>query len=220
MRKKQVRFVENKDHDNIIEEGKSSFSTIKGNWKAIYFKNDNPIILELGCGRGDYTVGLAQKYPDKNFVGVDIKGDRIWYGSTLAQDYGLQNVAFLRAEIELLDSFFAPQEISEIWITFPGPRPKKTHAKKRLTSTRFLELYKTILQPNGIVHLKTDSELLFEYTSEVLEYRTDIVNIHAVSNLYESSGYDEVKSIQTHFEKRYLKQGKSIKYVQFSFSHS
>ena len=217
MRKKLIRFTENLAQDNIIEPKERGTNPIKGKWGQLYFNNSNPIVLELGCGRGEYTIGLARKYPNKNFIGIDIKGDRIWFGSQSAKELQLSNVAFLRDQIENLNDFFESDEVSEIWITFPGPRPKESHAKKRLTSPRFLELYKQILNKEGVVNFKTDSEALFEYTLEVLSERSDIVGLESIKDLYNEPNFDEAKSIQTHFEERFIKEGKTIKYIRFSF---
>ncbi|MBU1126584.1 tRNA (guanosine(46)-N7)-methyltransferase TrmB [Patescibacteria group bacterium] len=217
MRKKLLRFEANLDQNNIIEPGKDAFGEVKGRWGHDIFGNDNPIVLELGCGRGEYAIGLAQKYPKKNFIGIDIKGDRIWYGSKEAEENNLQNIIFLRTQVDLLENFFVPHEVDEIWLTFPGPRPKEKQARKRLTAPKFLNIYKHVLKPGGKVHLKTDSDLLFEFTLENLEARDDIGSLNAISNLYAASGFDEVKCIQTHFEKRFLRLGKTIKYINFSF---
>ncbi len=219
MRKKLKFFADNKTRPNIIEAGKPLFESNRGHWSD-YFGNDLPIVLEVGCGRGDYTVGLAAVNQDKNFIGVDIKGDRLWYGSGLALEKNLTNVAFLRTQIELLGEFFEPGEVAEIWITFPGPRPKKKQAKKRLTAQKFLDIYKKILSPQGTIHLKTDSDELFEFTLETLADRNDIKDLISVSNLYASSNYYEAKAIQTHFEKRFLAANKQIKYIQFSFDNA
>ena len=214
-RGKKERFADNAQRDNIIEPGKDLYSQIKGNWRSLYFKNDAPIVLELGCGRGEYTVGLARENADKNYVGVDIKGDRIWYGSQWAIDEGLKNVAFLRVRIEEIDQFFASDEVDEIWLTFPGPRPKKSQAKKRLTAPRFLDLYKSILKPGGVVHLKTDSDLMFSYTLDVLEQRDDVEQLEKVDDIYESN--HPATAIQTRFEGKFLKTSKTIKYLRFRF---
>ncbi len=192
---------------------------VSGRWQKDVFKNDNPVVLELGCGHGDYTVGLARLHPDKNFVGIDIKGARIWKGASIAKEEGLDNVAFLRTEIELIDFCFIENEVSEIWITFPDPQIKFRRAKHRLTHPNFLDKYKHILQPGGKIHLKCDSEFLHGYTSGVIQMLG--------YNIYESF-YDidlqlrkkypdnVLFSIKTHYEKKWLKEGKAITYLCFS----
>ncbi len=176
------------------------------------FKNDNPIVLELGCGKGEYTVGLAELFPDKNFIGIDIKGARMHRGATDAKNKGLKNVAFVRTRIEYIKAFFAANEVDEIWLTFPDPRMKRVN--KRLSSTRFLQLYINFLKPGGLVHLKTDSNFLYTYTAEMVKENAFKVEVDE-SDLY-SSGYDdEILSIQTHYESKWLKHGLSIKYLKF-----
>lgn len=216
MRKKLLRFAENKESPYIIEPGKELFDSIKHSWSN-YFGNHHSLILELGAGRGDYTVELAKLFPDKNFVGVDYKGDRLWYGSQIAKEFDLKNVAFLRTGIERLEDFFEKDSVEEIWITFPGPRPKKSQANRRLTHPKFLELYKFILAPNGIVHVKTDSELVYEYTVEQLLARNDVEILQQTDDLHTQENVDEVLEIKTHFEKRFLKEEKRIKYLKFRF---
>lgn len=185
---------------------------LAGKWHSEYFGNDNPIVLELGCGKGEYTVGLAQRYPEKNFIGIDIKGARIWSGAKEATTKQMHNVAFLRTDIELLGSFFASGEVSEIWITFPDPQMQKT--RKRLTSTRFLTLYRQILQPEGLVHLKTDSPFLYEYTSRLVRLNgMDVLTDTA--DLYGSGTADPVSSIKTFYERQWIARGKSIKLLEF-----
>ena len=214
-RNKLDRFADNADRENVIEPGKPLYGNVKGAWRQKVFGNDHPIVLEIGCGRGEYTVGLARDDKKKNFVGIDIKGDRIWYGSGWAQEEGLENVAFLRIKVEEIDQFFVENEVDEIWITFPGPRPKKSQAKKRLTSPRFLDLYKSILKPAGVVHLKTDSDLMFEYTLEQIHDRVDIELLEKVSDVHEEA--HSAASIKTRFEERFMAQGIPIKYVRFKF---
>ncbi|MDL2231517.1 tRNA (guanosine(46)-N7)-methyltransferase TrmB [Porphyromonadaceae bacterium OttesenSCG-928-L07] len=191
--------------------------TLKGNWGSHVFKNDNPIILEVGCGKGEYTVGLGKLYPDKNFIGMDIKGARIWHGAKDAFENGIQNVAFIRMYAEMLESAFAPGEISEIWITFPDPQMAK--ARKRLTGTRFLSLYKKFLKEDAIIHLKTDSPFLYEYTSELIKLNNlkEYVNI---ADLYGSDWQDPILAIKTFYEQQWLSRGKKIRYIQFSMENS
>lgn len=186
---------------------------LRGRWNAEFFHNSNPIVLELGCGKGEYTTGIARQFTDKNFIGIDIKGARMWTGACQARDEGLANVAFLRTSIELLDSFFAPGEVSEIWITFPDPQMKKVN--KRLTGTRFIELYRKVLVPGGLIHLKTDSPFLFAYTSMMaghngLEVQQSTPDLYAVL-----SADDPILNIRTHYERQWLARGLTIKYIRF-----
>jgi len=185
---------------------------MKGKWNKMFFKNDNPIALELGCGKGEYTVELAKLYPEKNFIGIDIKGARMWSGATQSLQEKMSNVAFLRTHIELLDSFFAPSEVSEIWITFPDPQMAKVN--KRMTSTRFMQMYSRILQENGIIHLKTDSPFMYAYTCAMIQTNNLPVLVNT-DDLYNSSIVDEILSIQTFYEQQWLSRGMSIKYVKF-----
>ncbi|MCP3660787.1 MAG: tRNA (guanosine(46)-N7)-methyltransferase TrmB [Bacteroidetes bacterium] len=216
MRNKLARFEDNKNTQNVIEEGKDLFNNIKGKWKSEYFKNDNPIILEIGCGCGKYTYSLATMFPNKNFIGVDIKGARIWFGSQKCLNNNIYNVAFLRTRIEHLDNFFAEDEIDEIIITFPDPRPKKSEAKKRLTSPRFLDLYKHIIKRDGIVYLKTDDFNLFEYTLYVIK-AYNFKPIIFTTDLYSSNIDSYHKDIKTDYEEKYIEQGAKIKYLSFTF---
>jgi tRNA (guanine-N7-)-methyltransferase len=214
MRQKLFRFNDITNRTNILEDGKDLFGQIKGNWKSLYFKNENDIILELGCGRGEYTIGLAKLNPFKNFIGVDIKGDRIWVGSTVAIEESLQNVAFLRTQVQSLDDFFEVNEVSEIWITFPDPRPKGRDERRRLTSPRFLEIYEKILKPNGTIHLKTDNNDFFDYTLEALKTKK-IDDLQYTYNLYLSPLQDLHKGVKTNYEKIYSEKGEKIKYLNF-----
>lgn len=184
----------------------------KGCWNSSFFHNDNPIILELGCGRGEYTVGLARLCPDKNFIGIDIKGARMWTGAKESLEQGLANVAFLRTEIELIDRCFAPDEVSGIWLTFPDPQMKKF--TKRLTSTGFLNRYRRILKPDGVINLKTDSNFLFTYTTLLADlngFRSDV----RTDDLYAQEVTDPILSIQTYYEQQWRERGKTIKYISF-----
>lgn len=216
-RQKQFRFEEIRHRDNVLTEEKAAIGNIKGKWRSDFFKNEHPIVLELGCGKGEYTVGLAAKFPDKNFIGVDVKGDRLWVGSTLAIEQSLKNVAFLRVQIQQLENYFAPEEVDEIWITFPDPRPKVRDAKRRLTSPRFLNIYKNILVADGIVHLKTDSALLFEFTMETVKGLPTVLLAHTF-DLYNSSLNNDHFGIKTKFEKDFYDLGYSIKYLKFQFA--
>lgn len=187
---------------------------LKGHWHADFFANNNPIVLELGCGRGEYTVGLGKEFPDKNFIGIDIKGARMWAGAKEAHLAGMENVGFLRTNIELLSHFFAAGEVSEIWITFPDPQMKKV--RKRLTATNFLEMYRNILCPNGIINLKTDSPFLYEYTSRVID-ENKLPVIKRTDDLYANpEGVDRILNIRTHYEKQWLARGLTIKYLAFN----
>lgn len=216
-RQKLRRFADNAVSENVIEPGKELFSTIKSNWHSAFFKNTHPITLELGCGQGEYTVGLAQIFTSRNFIGVDIKGNRMWQGSYLAKELELHNVAFLRTMIQNIEDFFEAEEISEIWITFPDPRPKNRDARRRLTSPRFLKMYKKLLVPSGRVHLKTDSRELMDYTLEVLN-NLHIIPIRLTFDLYSEPYHLEVHhDIKTKYEKGYLAENKPINYVCFKF---
>ena len=196
---------------------KESGFPLRGQWGKEYFHNDNPIVLELGCGKGEYAVGLAQKFPDKNFIGIDIKGARMWTGARRAEEAGLKNVAFLRTNIELLPHFFAPDEVSEIWITFPDPQMKKE--RKRLTSTRFLDLYRQVLVANGTVHLKTDSPFLYTYT-HLLTQLNKLETIVDTDDLYHSDIVTDILEIRTFYEQQWLDRGLTIKYISFSLDHT
>lgn len=208
-----MKFAVNATRDNIIEPGKENFERLKGFWNQDHFPLDQPLVLEVGCGKGEYTVGMAQKFPDKNFIGIDIKGNRLWKGSTLALEENLTNVAFLRIYLENLDQHFGEQEVDEIWITFPDPRPRKRDIKRRLTSPRFLEMYRKILKPGGKIHLKTDSASLFEYSLETLVER-ETQNLLYTWDLYQSDLQEHTMGIYTTFEKVYLEQNVPIKYLQ------
>ena len=185
---------------------------LKGNWNRDIFRNAHPIVLELGCGRGEYTVGLGRLFPSKNFVGVDIKGARMWAGAKESMKAGMANVAFLRTNIEMIAQFFAAGEVDEIWLTFPDPQMKKTN--KRMTSARFMKIYRAILSDNGIIHLKTDSLFMYTYTSEMVKINQFPVLIQT-ENLYESGMADEILSIRTYYEQQWLERGITIKYLRF-----
>lgn len=187
---------------------------MQGTWGEKVFKNSNPIVLELACGKGEYTVNLGKAFPQKNFIGVDIKGHRMYNGAKLALDAGMGNAAFLRTDIEKIDQYFAPEEVSEIWITFPDPQPQLSRAKKRLTHPRFLNLYKNILRKGGTIHLKTDNTPLYEFTMEVIEDLCLPV-ISNTADLYKAPFLDDYLSIKTTYEKIFTEKGEVIKYVQF-----
>lgn len=185
---------------------------MKGHWGERFFKNNNPIVLELGCGKGEYTVGLGKLYPEKNFIGVDIKGARMWSGAKEALEAEMTNVAFLRTSIELISQFFAPGEVAEIWITFPDPQMKKVN--KRLTSTRFMRMYREILSGEGIIHLKTDSNFMYTYTTEMVKANNYPV-LFSNNDLYHSGLVDTILSIKTYYEQQWLDRGLNIKYIKF-----
>jgi tRNA (guanine-N7-)-methyltransferase len=216
---KLKRFKENETFQNVFqptrEEVVSNQFPLKGKWNSDFFKNDNPIVLELGCGKGEYSVGLAERSPNKNFIGIDIKGARFWRGAKIAVENGLHNVAFLRSQIELIEHCFAQNEVAEIWITFPDPQIKYKRTKHRMTNATFLENYKKILQPNGLMHLKTDSEFMHGYTLGLLHGAGHEV-LYANHNIYKNEGAPaEVTEIQTFYESQYLEVNKPITYIQF-----
>ncbi len=186
--------------------------SMRGRWREEFFHNANPVVLELGCGRGEYTVGLAEMFPEKNFIGVDIKGARMWTGATDSLQRGMTNVAFLRTNIEIIDRFFAPGEVQEVWLTFSDPQMKK--ATKRLTSTYFLERYRRFLTDGGLVHVKTDSNFLYTYTRLLLEANRLPVEV-MTDDLYHSGQADEILSIRTYYEQQWLARGINIKYIRF-----
>lgn len=208
------RFAEIEDFSNVLQ--LDAGKPFKGQWSREFFKNDNPVVLELACGKGEYTVNLARLFPNKNFIGIDYKGNRIWRGAKTAIEDGVPNVAFLRIQIENLLDYFASGEVDEIWITFPDPQPQISREKKRLTSSRFLDKYVIILTPGGYVNLKTDNDGLHAYTAEKIEELK--LNLHVkTEDLYNSEHADEVLSIKTYYEKKYLKDNKNINYLKFSF---
>ncbi|GAB4053069.1 tRNA (guanosine(46)-N7)-methyltransferase TrmB [Spirosoma litoris] len=212
-RRKTHRFLQNAESQNVIEVGKPLYKTIRGNWRSDYFKNDNPIVLELACGKGEYTVGLSQAFPDKNFIGVDIKGDRIARGSKAAQDLGLTNVAFLRTDINFLHEFFAKQEVNEIWITFPDPQPRPRQEKHRLTHPRFLAIYKELFVPGGTLHLKTDNPELFAYSLEQVQ-AMGCTDLQFTTDLYNSPLNGIHIGIKTKYEQLFFDKGFTINYLQ------
>ena len=218
---KLKRFHENETFSNVIqptrEEVTSNFSH-KGKWHS-FFKNKNPILLELGCGKGEYTIALAQQNPDKNYIGIDIKGARFWRGAKTAIENKIQNVAFIRTQIELIEFIFAENEIDEIWITFPDPQIKYKRTKHRMTNPDFLKKYNRILNENGIVHLKTDSEFMHGYTLGLLHGEGHEI-VYANHNIYKNEGAPkEVTNTQTFYESQYLEKDKAITYIQFRFNY-
>lgn len=216
---KLKRFRENETFSNVVqptrEEVVEGSFRLKGKWSNEFFKNDKPVVLELGCGKGEYSVGLAQAFPEKNFIGIDIKGARFWRGAKTALEDGLDNVGFLRTQIELVDQLFAENEVDEIWITFPDPQIKYKRTKHRMTNSEFLQKYKRILKSGGLVNLKTDSEFMHGYTLGLLHGEGHEV-VQANHNVYKNEySPKEVTGIQTFYEKQYLEQGKPITYIQF-----
>mgnify|MGYP000277306398 CR=1 FL=1 len=216
---KLKRFRENETFTNVLQPSREEILSgnfpLKGKWASDFFQNENPIVLELGCGKGEYTVNLAQQYPQKNFIGVDIKGARFWRGAKTALEEKVPNAAFLRCQIELIDMIFASNEVAEIWITFPDPQIKYKRTKHRLTNADFLEKYKKILAPEGLIHLKTDSEFLHGYTLGLL-HGLGYEILYANHHIYRNEGAPaEVLAIQTTYEKIYLAQGKPITYIRF-----
>jgi tRNA (guanine-N7-)-methyltransferase len=211
---KLKRFAEIATFDNVkqLEAG----LPYKGQWAADFFKNNNSVVLELACGKGEYTVNLARLFPQKNFIGIDYKGNRIWRGAKTAVEENISNVGFLRIQIENLTDYFGEHEVDEIWITFPDPQPQISREKKRLTSPRFLEKYKQVLKPGGLINLKTDNDGLHAYTVEKIEELG--LKLHVkTEDLYHSPFATEVLNIKTYYEKKYLQDNKNINYLQFSF---
>ncbi|MDY3319302.1 tRNA (guanosine(46)-N7)-methyltransferase TrmB [Riemerella anatipestifer] len=218
---KLERFAENKILKNVFqptrEEALEGYP-LAGQWREKVFKNDNPIVLELGCGKGEYSVGLAEAFPNKNFIGVDIKGARFWFGAKAALAKGLDNVVFLRTQIELIDRFFTTDEIDEIWITFPDPQIKYRRTKHRLTHPEFLDRYRKILKKDGVIHLKTDSEFLHGYTLGLLQgLGHEIISAH--HDIYGAPEYDPetplLRDIRTYYEELFSSKGKTITYIKF-----
>lgn len=218
------RFAENKTFTNVFqptrEEMIENFE-LKGKWNSTFFKNNHPIVLELGCGKGEYSVALAEKFPNKNFIGIDIKGSRFWRGAKTALENEMHNVAFLRTQIELIDYAFAQGEVSEIWITFPDPQIKFKRTKHRLTHPEFLKRYHTVLNKDGIVHLKTDSEFLHGYTHGIIQMEGHDVLLtnHNVYNPDNFEMPEEITSIQTFYEMKFLKEKKNITYIRFKLNY-
>ena len=217
---KLAKFAEMETFSNVFQYPFSVVDNVpfemKGHWREQYFKNNHPVVLELGCGKGEYTVELARLYPEMNFIGVDIKGARIWTGAKQALEAGLKNVAFLRTNIEIIDRFFAESEVQEIWLTFSDPQMKNAH--KRLTSTFFLNRYRKFLVDGGIVHLKTDSNFLFTYTTCMVK-ENKLPVVFSTEDLYHTEGLDEethkILSIQTYYESMWIERGLNIRYMKF-----
>lgn len=217
MRKKLIRIQASAEASNLIQEGKPLYKRIKGSWHS-YFGNDHPIILELGCGKGDYTISLAQRYPTKNFIGIDIKGARLWVGSKAGFDLSLMNVAFLRANIAFITDFFEKGEVAELYITFPDPYPRDKDAKRRLISPSFLALYENILTRGAALHLKTDNKDLFTYAVDTLGQSVFSLE-KVVADIYNHLPEESIhRTIQTFYEKRFLKEGAQINYLMARLS--
>lgn len=222
---KLAKFADMARYENVFQYPYSVVEQVpfemKGHWHDQYFKNDNPIVLELGCGRGEYTVELARMFPDVNFIGVDIKGARMWSGATQALNHKLGNVAFLRTNIEIIDRFFAPDEVQEIWLTFSDPQMK--NVRKRLTSTCFMERYRKFLTDGGIIHVKTDSNFLFTYTTYMVENNA-LPLIFRTEDLYHTDGLDpqtqEILGIKTYYESQWIERGLNIKYMKYRLPHN
>ncbi len=207
------KFSEINDFPNVyqLEEGLAN----KGQWSTKHFHNNHPLVLELACGKGEYALGMAKIFPEKNFIGLDLKGNRIWRGAKTGVEENISNLAFLRIQIEDILDYFGADEVSEIWITFADPQPRESREKKRLTSPNFIQKYRQILKPGGKINLKTDNDMLYQYTLEKIE-ELGLVIHKSTNDLYNSEWVDEVLSIKTHYEKIYLKTNKNINYVQFS----
>ena len=217
---KLKRFKENISFKNVIQPTREELIDndfeYKGKWNELFFNNNNPIVIELGCGKGEYSVELAKLYPEINFIGIDIKGARFWRGAKIATDNEIANVAFVRSQIELVDKIFSGNEISEIWITFPDPQIKFKREKHRLINLNFIELYSKILAPNGIINLKTDSEFLHGYMLGLIKSTDFLELIYSNHNIYNNTGAPKnAVSIQTFYESKFLKQGKPITFVNF-----
>ena len=230
---KLAKFADMETYENVFQYPYSVVEHVpfdmRGHWRDQYFKNENPIVLELGCGKGEYTVGLAKRHPDVNFIGVDIKGARMWTGATQALQEQLTNVAFLRTNIEVIDRFFAPGEVQELWLTFSDPQMK--NPRKRLTSTWFLERYRHFLEDDGTIHLKTDSNFLFTYTTLLIQ-RNSLSCDAIIADLYDpaaramavsseaKAAFTEAAAIQTYYERMWLDRGLTIKYIKFHLPHT
>ena len=222
---KLAKFADMETYENVFQYPFSVMENttfeMKGRWCEDYFKNSHPIVLELGCGKGEYAVELARLFPDMNFIGVDIKGARMWTGATQALREGLKNVAFLRTNIEIIDRFFAPDEVQEIWLTFSDPQMK--NPRKRLTSTWFMERYRRFLTDGGTIHLKTDSNFLFTYTTLMVE-RNALPLLLRTEDLYHDSSIDadtqRILGIQTHYEKMWMERGLNIRYMKWQLPHN
>ncbi|MEI7490154.1 MAG: tRNA (guanosine(46)-N7)-methyltransferase TrmB [Bacteroidota bacterium] len=219
-KKKLIHFKENLSFPFLFQCRYHELNTpfpLQGCWNEKFFANSNPIVLELGCGKGEYTVGLAKAYPDKNFIGIDIKGARLWRGCRTVKDENLGNVAFIRSLIDYIEYFFSEGEVSEIWITFPDPQPNKE--RQRLTSTRFLEKFQRIMKPGGVIYLKTDSAEYYDFTLRTISENGFLLG-YKTDDLYHSGTKEDVVNYQTYYENRWLGMGKKICYLRFSFMNT
>ena len=216
---KLKRFKENETFRNVFQPSRADLVEgnykLKGNWRQHFFKNDNPLVLELGCGKGEYSVGLAQKYPNKNFIGIDIKGARFWRGAKTAIEENIENVAFIRTQIELIEYIFAENEVDEIWITFPDPFLRVGKAQRRLTSARFSKIYKNVLKKDAIIHLKTDDPTLYAFTLETIDEEKYQL-IYENNDIYRGELYTEELHYKTYYEKKHLENRKTIKYIRYT----
>ena len=222
---KLQKFEENKSFDNlfqysyerIMEEG----FPLKGRWHEAFFHNDHPIVLELGCGKGEYSVGLARVHPEVNYIGIDIKGARMWRGLTQAREEGLTNVAFIRTRIDQIEHFFGPDEVDEIWVTFPDPHPGEgeRNARHRLTSPEFLDRYRKFVKPTGVLNLKTDSPIMYEFTLHDVVEKQGLPLLYHTGDLYANDDNLEVKTIRTFYEQMWLDEGRTIKYLRFNINN-
>jgi tRNA (guanine-N7-)-methyltransferase len=214
-KKKLIHFQENLTFPHLFQVRFHELGTdhpLRTKWKDEFFQNDHPLVIELGCGKGEYTVGFAGKIPGKNFIGIDLKGARLWRGCKTVEEKGMKNVAFIRSRVDHIERFFGPGEVAEIWITFPDPQPVKD--RKRLTSPMFLERYRQVLEPKGIIHLKTDDSNLYFYTLSIIQADHHRL-LYSTEDLYQSGIQEEAASIQTFYEKMWLEKGKKIFYLRF-----
>jgi len=219
---KLARWTELDSYNNVIQpeigEVSGKDHPIKGRWNMEIFKNGNPLVLELGCGKGEYSIGLAKRFPEKNFIGVDIKGARMWRGAKTSNELKMSNVAFLRTRIEFINSFFTTDEVDEIWVTFPDPHPGLRNSNKRLTSPWFLNMYRQFIRNNGLIHLKTDNSELYNYTKSVVELN-GLEIVYTTDDLYSQELADEILSIRTHYEQIFLNAGFKINYIRFRLNN-
>lgn len=222
-KRKLERFAENATFEHFFQPSYFDLQAgfpLRGKWHADFFHNNNPVIVELGCGKGEYTVALAEKYPEKNFIGIDKKGARMWKGGKTSHENAMPNVAFVRSHAEMVCSIFGDAEVDELWITFPEPQPNSPRSKKRFTSSQFLDRYRSILKPGGIIHLKTDSELVYESTLELVKAEKYPLH-YSCDDLYQHATIEQLKDVmevQTHYEKIWLEKGFKIKYLCFSLT--
>jgi len=220
-KKKLIHFAENVHFDHLFQQSYHELMAgfpLKGKWKSKYFLNDHPLIIELGCGKGEYTVHLAVANPDRNFIGIDIKGARLWKGCKMVEELQIKNAAFIRSKIELLEHFFAQGEVDEIWLTFPDPHESNRRARKRLTFPRFLEKYRQVLSKTGFIHLKTDSESLHRYTLKVIREEGHEL-IFSSEDIYNDAQNHDATAIQTFYEEKFRSEGVPIKYIEFRLKY-